>query len=221
MRLLRAADHRRMRWKNGGGETVEIALSPPKAGLDDFDWRVSMAGVEADGLFSSFGGIDRTLAILEGEGMVLEIEGRAPLILTRDTPPLNFPADTPTYARLVDGPIVDLNVMSRRGAFVHSVGRLSAADSTLTTAADVTLLLCQSGSVWVAAEKQEAILAPLDALVIDGIGVSATVGVVADGLLFKVEIVSRQKLPKADGRRLPMLGTVAPRTRYHHEKAQF
>ncbi|TIN81446.1 MAG: HutD family protein, partial [Mesorhizobium sp.] len=72
MRILRAAEYRSMPWKNGGGVTTEIAVSPSGAGLDDFDWRVSMARVELSGPFSQFAGIDRTLAVLEGEGIVLE-----------------------------------------------------------------------------------------------------------------------------------------------------
>ena len=39
MRILRGADYKRMPWKNGGGETVEIAVSPEGAALSDFDWR--------------------------------------------------------------------------------------------------------------------------------------------------------------------------------------
>jgi hypothetical protein len=60
--LLRAADHRTMPWKNGGGETTEIAVSPPHAGLADFDWRISMAKVASDGSFSIFPEIDRTFS---------------------------------------------------------------------------------------------------------------------------------------------------------------
>ena len=91
MRVLRAENYRRMPWKNGGGETVEIAVSPEGAGLGDFDWRVSMARVEADGLFSVFPGVDRTLSILEGEGMVLDIEGREPVTLTDASAALQLP----------------------------------------------------------------------------------------------------------------------------------
>ena len=43
MKILRSNDYRRMPWKNGGGETVEIAVSPERAPLSDFDWRISMA----------------------------------------------------------------------------------------------------------------------------------------------------------------------------------
>ena len=55
MRILRAADYRRMPWKNGSGETVEVAVFPPGASIDDFDWRISIATVAAEnGAFSLF-----------------------------------------------------------------------------------------------------------------------------------------------------------------------
>ena len=124
MRILKSADHKRMAWKNGGGETVEVFVHRPGAGLSDFDWRVSMAHVASDGPFSCFEGIDRTLALLEGEGMRLAIEGRGEALLTPTSPPLSFPADAPTQAALTGGPITDLNVMTRRGVLRHHVERL-------------------------------------------------------------------------------------------------
>ena len=122
-RLLRAADHRRMPWKNGGGETVEIAVHPQGAGLADFGWRISMATVASDGPFSLFSGTDRTLAVLSGDGMELSIEGIGDRLLTPGSAPLAFPADAPTTARLTGGPITDLNVMTRRGRFAHAMRR--------------------------------------------------------------------------------------------------
>ncbi|AWN46163.1 hypothetical protein DK419_07410 [Methylobacterium terrae] len=125
MRHLKAEDHLRMAWKNGGGETVEIAAHPPGTGLGGFDWRVSMATVAADGPFSLFPGIDRTLAILDGAGMDLAVEGHGAHRLTRDRVPLAFPGDAPAEARLVAGPVTDLNVMTRRSAVRQRVTRLS------------------------------------------------------------------------------------------------
>ena len=58
MKLLRASDHKRMPWKNGGGETVEITVSPAGVALADFDWRVSMGTVATDGPFSFPDGAD-------------------------------------------------------------------------------------------------------------------------------------------------------------------
>jgi uncharacterized protein len=66
MQFIRANSLQSSRWKNGGGKTTEIAVWPPGASLDAFDWRISMATVEQDGPFSEFPGIDRTLALLKG-----------------------------------------------------------------------------------------------------------------------------------------------------------
>jgi environmental stress-induced protein Ves len=164
MRILRAAEYRSMPWKNGGGVTTEIAVSPTGAGLDDFDWRVSMARVEGGGPFSQFAGIDRTLAVLEGEGIVLDIAGRSPTTVTRASDPLSFPADVPTAAALIGGPITDLNVMTRRGRMTHSVERLViSAPVEIRTEAGTTLILCLNGEVIVPAAEPVR-LGPLDTL---------------------------------------------------------
>jgi uncharacterized protein len=166
MRVLRAENYRRMPWKNGGGETTEIAVFPEDAGLNDFDWRVSMARVESSGPFSLFGGVDRTLAILDGEGLLLEIAGRAAVDVTGASKPLSFPADAPTNASLLAGPITDLNVMTRRGRLAHKVARHEFAGSIEIAfdAAD-TLLLCHSGAIRVSAGGEQASLSQFDTLV--------------------------------------------------------
>jgi len=148
MKILRAATHKRMPWKNGGGETVEIAVFPENAALGDFDWRVSMATVATDGPFSIFEGIDRTLSILSGEGMALAIDSREPVLLTKISTPLAFPADVPVMATLAGGAITDLNVMTRRGGLEHTVERL-AVDGMLeeTVQAGTVLLVCRDGAV--------------------------------------------------------------------------
>ncbi len=145
MRVLRSVDHKRMPWKNGKGETVEIAVSPPGATVDNFDWRISMATVVEDGPFSVFDGIDRTLSVLTGEGITLSVAGQeAPATLRRDTPPYGFPADRETTATLVSGPITDLNVMTRRGAFTHAVERAVTENLTLPPSAHIRIVLTLS-----------------------------------------------------------------------------
>ena len=145
MHILRAETYRRMRWKNGGGETAEIAVVPEGAGLEDFGWRISMAKVEAGGPFSAFPEVDRTLSILEGEGIVLDIEGRKPVTLTGASAPYSFAADAATNAELLGGPITDLNVMTRRGRYVHRVTRHDVARRLdLTVSADETILFCSA-----------------------------------------------------------------------------
>ncbi|MBB3772905.1 hypothetical protein FHS55_003530 [Angulomicrobium tetraedrale] len=145
MHILRAADHRVMPWKNGGGSTTEIAVFPANAGLDAFLWRVSMAGVSEDGPFSAFPAIDRSLAVLAGEGIVLEVEGQAAERVERESAPARFPGDVRTRASLVGGPILDLNVMTRRGRYAHRLTRhVAAARCGIVPEGEVALLLSRS-----------------------------------------------------------------------------
>ncbi|TCR61375.1 HutD family protein [Bosea sp. BK604] len=125
MHIIRASDCRVMPWKNGGGTTTEIAAHPPGASLDEFDWRVSMAHVGMDGPFSSFPGIDRTLSVLTGNGIALAFGDGETMRLEQSSAPYSFAADRAVEGRLVAGPIDDLNVMTRRGRWLHRVERLT------------------------------------------------------------------------------------------------
>jgi hypothetical protein len=145
MQVLKSETYQRMPWKNGGGSTAQIAVYPPDAKLADFDWRISMATVLSDGPFSSFPGVDRTLTILSGAGMILEHDDQQTVMLTRKSAPYGFAADEPVSAVLVDGAVVDLNVMTRRNHIVHRVRRLKAPLS-FTTEASVSALFCPAGS---------------------------------------------------------------------------
>ena len=154
MRVLRASDYREMPWKNGGGTTTEIAVFPAGAGLDAFDWRISMAKVESGGPFSLFPGIDRTLALLDGHGINLTVGGALPIGLTTGSEPLSFPADVPTHATLTGGPVTDLNVMTRRGRATHSMERITVSGSVEIAAGGGTVVLfCLRGDVAVNGEK--------------------------------------------------------------------
>ncbi|WP_413992732.1 HutD family protein [Labrys okinawensis] len=149
MKLIRFADLTPKPWKNGGGTTTEIAVSPEGAGFDDFDWRLSVADVASDGPFSLFPDIDRTLTLIEGKGLVMAIDGREPTTLTPVSGPLSFPGDVPVTATLIDGPIRDFNVMTRRTRFSHEVtkhdlkaGTVEAKDGPLAV-----LLSLSSGTL--------------------------------------------------------------------------
>jgi environmental stress-induced protein Ves len=168
MHVLRSKNHRRMPWKNGGGETAEIAVFPPEADLASFGWRISMATVASDGPFSVFAGIDRTLSILEGQGMQLDIAGREPVVLTHASESLAFPADVATSARLVSGTIVDLNVMTRRGQWAHRVERrVFKGDHPLDAEGGVTMLL-SLGNLRIDSGEHAEELARLDCAIIEG-----------------------------------------------------
>ncbi|MFN7103700.1 MAG: HutD family protein [Pseudorhizobium sp.] len=186
MKILRAGDYKRMPWKNGGGETVEIAVFPHDASVDTFDWRISMAAVAQDGPFSVFPGVDRTLSVLEGNGIDLTVDGREATRLTQASAPLAFPADAPTMARLLDGPIRDLNVMSRRAAFSHVVEHRSAPmlDSHST---HCRLVFCKRGDLLVSSGDHRDTLGPQDALLCD---MGEMISVTGEGALIVITLAS-------------------------------
>ena len=182
MRILRAPDYRRMPWKNGGGVTTQVAVFPEGAGLDDFEWRVSMANVASDGPFSSFAGVDRTLAVLEGEGIVLAVEGSPEVALTRLSQPFAFAADKRSSARLISGPILDLNVMTRRGRFAHRMRRLAPGAATVG-GSSLTMVFCAAGSAQISFGADKVTLGLHDA----AIGTDAiTVSAAADPVLYSI-----------------------------------
>lgn len=152
VRVLRAAGRAAAPWKNGGGVTREIAADPPGAAMDDFAWRVSLADVPGDGPFSAFPGVSRTLTVVEGAGMELTVGDSTPLVAERFAP-RDFAGDARTYGRLLEGPVVNLNVMYRRaltGALVSVVrGRLTVGvppgGAVLLVALDGSAVLDDAG----------------------------------------------------------------------------
>lgn len=167
MRILRAGDYRRMPWKNGGGVTTEIIVAPEGAALDNFGWRVSMAHVASDGPFSLFPGIDRTLAVLSGSGIRLRVDGLGETALTQAAAPFAFPADVVASADLIDGPITDLNVMSRRGVLRHALTRTTISQPLRIAApADALLLLTQGGGATIKAGMALETLADGDSVLL-------------------------------------------------------
>lgn len=125
-----------MPWKNGQGETVEIARSPDGGGLDDFDWRVSVAPVVADGAFSMFPGIERTIAVIEGSGMALNVAGLS--VALRPGVPFTYDGGLAVHGRLIDGPVRDINVMVRRG---RCTGEMILASGPVAMAAAGAMLV--------------------------------------------------------------------------------
>jgi environmental stress-induced protein Ves len=168
MRKLDARSYRTMPWKNGGGTTTEVLRSPESGSLEDFDWRVSMAKVASAGPFSRFPGVDRSIAILDGGGITLALEGRGTTTLDRTSAPFAFPADIAVSATLAGGPIEDLNVMTRRGRCRHLLtrARLDALTS-FAPLGDIAILVVVQGGAGACAGSDREPLAPGDALVVD------------------------------------------------------
>jgi uncharacterized protein len=118
MKIIRQADYRVMPWKNGGGSTTEIYVTPGSAAR--FDWRVSIATVSTDGPFSIFAGFERHILVLEGDGMTLEVENHGVAALA-PFKPFSFSGDAIVSGRLNSGPVKDFNLMVRRDFGVGSL----------------------------------------------------------------------------------------------------
>ncbi|KQR04158.1 hypothetical protein ASF72_03830 [Arthrobacter sp. Leaf141] len=115
MQIIRFADLKATPWRNGGGVTRDLASHPQGAAAQDWDWRVSIAEVTKAGDFSPFPGMERVLTVVEGELLLLTVDGADhPLEKYR---PFRFDGGAPAAGSLPTGDIRNLNVITRSGKF--------------------------------------------------------------------------------------------------------
>lgn len=98
-------------WRNGGGLTHELLARP--AGL--WQWRISVARVDADGPFSNYAGVHRQFAVIRGEGVQLVLAG-VPHTVREGGDVLAFAGELPCDCHLLGGPSLDFNLMSQGAA---------------------------------------------------------------------------------------------------------
>ena len=115
--VVPAAAQRRERWRNGAGWTREIfaAREGDDPGLP-WQWRLSIAEIDADAPFSSFPGVDRELVLLSGNGLRLRFaDGEvAELLPPHDS--LRFAGERAVAGDLLDGATTDCDLRWRRDA---------------------------------------------------------------------------------------------------------
>jgi environmental stress-induced protein Ves len=122
-RLVEHDSFRRMRWRNGGGSTLELEVERhvdcPEPVL-----RVSVADVTEDGPFSVFPGYDRTLTLISGHGMTLNYDEQSKDVLGYRFASASFEGEVQTHSLLHDGPTQDFNVFTLRTHYTHNVSVL-------------------------------------------------------------------------------------------------
>lgn len=155
-------------WKNGGGSTTQIAVFPPDAGFEDFDWRISLATIAEDGAFSAFPGVERTLALVDGHGMTLDIDGEATLLSKAD-PVAVFDGESRVVAKLNRGASTDFNVMTRLDRCYHQFGRRAlSGESRFVARAPVTVLfLAEGDALEICNDEQRISMVRFDAVLLD------------------------------------------------------
>lgn len=163
-------------WKNGSGSTTQIASDPPEADFDSFDWRVSLATISENGPFSVFPGVERTLALVDGHGLTLDIDANDRhaghrVLVGRDEPVLAFSGDSDVQATLNRGPSVDFNVMTRSDTCYHLFGRrrLTGSPSGFAPRGDVSILfLAEGDSLSVSSDGERIGMARFDTILFRG-----------------------------------------------------
>jgi uncharacterized protein len=109
MKILRASSSRSVPWKNGGGMTREILREPAEPAA--FDWRLSLATIDAPGPFSAFDGYHRTLVLVSGAGVELNFAQHGTARLTTPGQTVSFDGAWQTRCTLLDGSSTDLNLI--------------------------------------------------------------------------------------------------------------
>ncbi len=163
-----------MPWKNGGGLTYEMWRDPP--GVDAFRCRLSVARIEACGPFSDFSGYQRSLVLLQGDGLYLDFADGERRGLAHVGEMTRFGGGRRVTGRLAAGPTMDLNLMVAQGAACDGgrVLSLAAAQARVGATGGTTLLVCIAGRIRVRWGEQQDELRPWDLAVIEAPTPSAT-----------------------------------------------
>jgi len=107
-------------WKNGAGTTRQLWIHPADATLDTFAFRISAADVNALGPFSNYAGINRSLAVLSGQGLTLTMAAGHNVDFTPKATVVDFDGGQAPSTTTCPEPILDIGVMSRMGIYTHT-----------------------------------------------------------------------------------------------------
>lgn len=121
-RLIDCASIVAQPWRNGGGMTRELLAAPDP---QNWQYRISVADISGGGAFSSYPGVERWFAVLEGEGVHLQIDGSSHCQRPHDDA-LRFDGAAQIHCQLLGGATCDLNLMLR-----NVCGRMQRADAGL------------------------------------------------------------------------------------------
>ncbi len=132
-------------WKNGKGTTTELAISANST-ITNFQWRLSIANVVEDGLFSDFRGYCRNLILISGQGLRLEHQNSQQ---ASDTSVdqldsllkfATFDGANITQGTLIAGAITDFNLMHNPDSFSAQVTTYVDAQTLKLTDSDICFI---------------------------------------------------------------------------------
>ena len=146
-----------MPWANGRGTSYEIASNRNSEGL--WTWRLAMAPVNEDGPFSRIECVNRSLVVVEGAGMKLLVDRKN--VQCEPLQVVQFRGEAVTEASLIDGPILDINLMVRRNDAIGTMQIIDHAEQLL----EASMVVAISGPAVVICDDAEVRLEQYDALI--------------------------------------------------------
>jgi uncharacterized protein len=162
--IVRSGDRAPVPWKNGQGSTREIARRLLGIRGPGFVWRVSLSDLVRDAELATFPGVERSLTVVSGNGVTLDVAGAEHEL--RPDVPFRFDGEAQAHARLTEGPVSILNVLTVASRMSAEVTVVDLSTMAALTVAGSTLVVLLSGTASVyAADGATGDLAPLDALV--------------------------------------------------------
>lgn len=166
---LDPAAFRHMPWKNGGGVTVDIAVSMlpgfEPGGWEGIIWRFSRTAIVTPGAFSDLSGFDRQMVLVSGRGLVLETAA-GEIDVRQPFRPVRFTGETPIVSRLEAGPVEVVNLIGDRSRVSIDLCCLSD-DATKNCTAGVHIIYSPATSCELTVEGKPCEIAAGHAMRID------------------------------------------------------
>lgn len=137
--LIAPTQFKTVPWKNGEGETIEMAINSGGT-LENFDWRLSMASVVENGIFSNFSGYTRNLILIEGGGINLQHNGCKIDKLNNLLDYATFDGGDKTVGNLHTNEITDFNIITRTTRYNTTVNCQKQANSIVLDKSDICFI---------------------------------------------------------------------------------
>lgn len=126
-------------WKNGKGETIEMVINSGGT-LNEFDWRLSMASVVEDGVFSNFSDYTRNLILIAGDGINLQHNDSKIDKLSNLLDYATFDGGDKTVGNLHTGEITDFNVIARTSRYNTEINCQKKAEHVAIEKSDLCFI---------------------------------------------------------------------------------
>lgn len=153
--VIRFPDLPSVPWGKNNGRVKELAAGP--------GWRLSIAAIEKPGAFTPFPGRDRITVPVEGELLVLTVDGVEHGM--ERFRPFRYSGDSPAEAALPTGPVTVLNTVADRSTTGASVMVAELSKKNPQTLGEGQFVVLLHGSATVTApDGSTSALEPLDAV---------------------------------------------------------